>query len=186
MGKKVVTTCGTNNEKLMKSLGADQVIDYKKQSVLEAAQKSPFAPFSVIMDCVGGKELVDHIDSLLVSEQDPKMGTYLTIVGDKEDKYEIGGPITYLYYPKQTLRSIRRIIGQYAPNVISRYVGGKRYFCIVLTASCEKLNVAMELFQKKEIKPQIDSTFSFEDAKRAFEKLESGRAVGKIVIDFSK
>ena len=62
-----------------------QVIDYTKQSVPDAALASPLAPFAVVLDCVGGTEVVQHIDRLILHDpQAPELGIYVTIVGDSE------------------------------------------------------------------------------------------------------
>jgi len=44
----------------------------------------------------------------------------------------------------------------------------------------------MNTLKKKLIKPIIDSVFDFKDSVKAFERLATGRAVGKIVIELKK
>ena len=99
MGLRVVTTCSTRNVSFVKSLGADEVsvvryksyvektkvIDYTQEHVPEAALMSPYAPFAVILDCVGGTEMLGHLDYLLLEDRAaPQLGIYITIVGDSE------------------------------------------------------------------------------------------------------
>lgn len=52
---------------------------------MEGALNSQYAPFDLVFDCVGGADLIPHLDKLLVNDQeDPKRGMYVTIVGDSE------------------------------------------------------------------------------------------------------
>ena len=67
------------------------MIDYTKQSVPEAALLSPLAPFAVVLDCVGGKDVVEHIDDLILHDpREPHLGIYVTIVGDSEYGLQCG------------------------------------------------------------------------------------------------
>jgi hypothetical protein len=53
--------------------------------VAERALHSPYAPFAAILDCVGGTELIHHLNHLVLDDPNaPELGTYLTIVGDSE------------------------------------------------------------------------------------------------------
>lgn len=47
----MVGTAGPTNQELVKSLGADETLDYSSQDV-ESVYKS--APFDIVVDCVGG------------------------------------------------------------------------------------------------------------------------------------
>lgn len=60
-----------------------QVIDYKQAKVVDSALFSHYAPYALVLDCVGGKEVVEHIDHLLLDDpKAPHLGIYVTIVGD--------------------------------------------------------------------------------------------------------
>jgi hypothetical protein len=46
---------------------------------------SKYAPYAVVLDCVGGKELIPYLDNLILSDPvAPHLGIYITIVGDSE------------------------------------------------------------------------------------------------------
>lgn len=61
------------------------MIDYTKNDVPQTALKSPHARYDVVFDCVGGTEVVKHIDKILVNDpSNPDRGVYVTIVGDSE------------------------------------------------------------------------------------------------------
>jgi NADPH:quinone reductase-like Zn-dependent oxidoreductase len=60
-----------------------QVIDYTKESVVERALMSQHAPYAVVLDCVGGKDLIPYMDHLVLDDpKAPHLGHYITIVGD--------------------------------------------------------------------------------------------------------
>jgi NADPH:quinone reductase-like Zn-dependent oxidoreductase len=99
MGLKVVTSCSGRNVDFVKSQGADevgllifmddeadeQVIDYTKESVVERALMSPHAPYAVVLDCVGGTDLIPYMDHLVLDDpKSPHLGHYITIVGDSQ------------------------------------------------------------------------------------------------------
>jgi hypothetical protein len=61
------------------------VIDYRSQNVGEVARGSKYAPFAVVLDCVGGTEVIPYMDELLL--EDPKrsdLGVYVSISGDSK------------------------------------------------------------------------------------------------------
>ena len=85
MGLKVVATCSGANAQFVKDLGADEVIDYRIEDVTTRALHSQYAPFAVVLDCVGGTELLPHLDHLVLDDPDaPELGIYVTIVGDSK------------------------------------------------------------------------------------------------------
>ena len=159
-GWKVLSTCsGRNTDFVRQTLGADEVVDYTKQNVREQVRN--FIPDAII-DNVGGTECIG------LSKY------YLSIVGDKTSRVSMGGPLTYYisFVPMQWIRWAKGRIGI-----------GERYDVITLDTKVEYLEEAKELPNDKII---IDSTFAFEDAKQAYERLNTGRARGKIVVEVSK
>lgn len=77
MGCHVTTTCSTTNVEFCKSLGADKVVDYKKESVIEALKASGHK-FDHAVDNVGtSKELLWHCHEFLQSG-----AVYVVVGGD--------------------------------------------------------------------------------------------------------
>lgn len=160
-GWKVLSTCsGRNADFVHNTLGADEVVDYTKQNIREEVQK--FKPDAII-DNVGGTECIG------LSRY------YLTIVGDKTTREKMGGPLTYYlsFAPMQWIRWAKGRIGI-----------GERYDVIALDTKPEYLEEAKETLSNDNI--IIDSTFAFEDVKQAYERLNTGRARGKIIVEVSK
>ena len=157
-GWKVLSTCsGRNADFVRETLGADEIVDYTKQNVREEVKK--FKPDAVI-DNVGGTECIG------LSKR------YITIVGDKTGRTSMGGPLTYYisFAPIQWLRWARGRLGL-----------GESYDIIMLDSTRKEwLEEAKTLSMDQII---IDSTFSFENAKAAYERLNTGRARGKIIVE---
>lgn len=85
MGLNVVTSCSKASEELVTKLGANEVIDYRSQNVGEVAKASKYAPFAVVLDCVGGTDVIPYMDDLLLEDpKRPELGVYVSISGDRE------------------------------------------------------------------------------------------------------
>jgi len=51
---------------------------------------SRHTPYAVVLDCVGGKDVVQHMDNLVLHDpKAPHLGIYVTIVGDSEWHYDV-------------------------------------------------------------------------------------------------
>ena len=62
---------------------AAQVIDYRTEDVGQRASRSRWAPYAVVLDCVGGKDLIPYLDELILHDPSAShLGIYVTIVGD--------------------------------------------------------------------------------------------------------
>jgi hypothetical protein len=48
---------------------------------------SPHAPYAVVLDCVGGTDLIPYMDYLVLDDpKAPHLGHYITIVGDSTSR----------------------------------------------------------------------------------------------------
>jgi len=162
-GWKVITTSSNRNKDfIMNTLKADEHADYTTVQGVRA-QVAKFRPDAVV-DCVGGTECIGL----------PSSKRYISIVGDKTGRTSMGGPYTYYNFfsyhaPVQWFRWLKGYIGL-----------AESYDVIILDMKNEILEDAKQTLTPDEI--FIDSVYSFQDAKQAFERLNTGRARGKVVI----
>lgn len=68
-------------------------------------------------------------------------------------------------------------------SYLGRWGLGKSYDCVNLELKNDYLGETLNLPQEK---IAVDSTFPFEETKKAFERLNTGRARGKVVINVSE
>ena len=159
LGCHIVVTCSTPNVDLCKSLGADQVIDYKKQNVLAELQKLP--KFNHVVDQVSTPKELFY-----------KAQTYTT---PKATYVQIAGEFNPLAFADMLSR-------MYWPGFLG---GGKRKFRFQsLESKQEDFQQLAEWIGKGKLKAVIDETYGFEDngPVKAFLKLKTGRARGKIMV----
>jgi NADPH:quinone reductase-like Zn-dependent oxidoreductase len=158
-GCHVTTTCSTVNVELCKSLGAEEVVDYKKGSVVEALKAS-----GVKFDHV-----VDNIGS------DPSLYWHCHEFTTEKAVYVMVGGSPSCSFVAESLK--RKLI----PSILG---GGKRkYTGFFPERSVENVSQIAAWMKEGTVKTVIDSKFGFEEAPRAFEKLRTCRAKGKIVVD---
>ncbi|KAI9724221.1 MAG: hypothetical protein M1828_003966 [Chrysothrix sp. TS-e1954] len=158
LGCKVTTCCSTRNMDLCKELGADEVIDYTQVSVAQTlAEKGP--RFLLCVDNVGSPaELYTRSHEFLL----PK-GKFV----------QVGAQIGM-----STVASL--MSRMMLPTILG---GGKRsYQFLGCTPNREQYATIGEWMREGSVKAIIDEKFKFEDASKAFEKLKTGRARGKIVV----
>lgn len=154
-GWTVLASCSHRNAEFVRSLGAGEIVDYTTgpDAVVDAVKT--FQPHAII-DNVGGVETIGLAKH------------YVTIVGDKTSRSSMGGSAIYLTHPRMVLRYF---LGQWG------FV--PKYECIILEAKKQWLE---EISALKDEDVIIDSTFTFERTPDAFERMNTGRCRGKVVI----
>ncbi|ORY73418.1 hypothetical protein BCR35DRAFT_307148 [Leucosporidium creatinivorum] len=177
LNAKVIATCSGAKADFVRSLGAETIIDYTTESIPERLQAlRPSEGYLAIIDTVGGTELLPVLDQLVIprSKPFPSGGAYISIVGDKTDRSQMGGSIIYYWTPRMIWRHLLGWAGW-----------GPRYATVDLVPEKSKLEVAVKLTEEG-MKVVIDSEFAFEDVLKAYERLNSGKAKGKVVVKVRK
>jgi NADPH:quinone reductase-like Zn-dependent oxidoreductase len=152
LGADVTGVCSTRNLDLVRSLGADQVIDYTKEDFVQRGQQ-----YDLILQLAGTRSPADLRRALT-----PK-GTLLLSSGEGHGRWL--GPIT-------------RIIKAVALSPLV----SQRLSPFVAKRSGQDLQVMKELIDAGTVMPVIDRTYSLSDVPAAMRYLEEGHARGKIVI----
>ena len=159
LGCHVTTTCSATNVELCKSLGADKVVDYKKESVLEAL-KNGGHKFNHAVDNVG-------MDTELTwqSHEFMQSGAVFITVGAEPTLAGVADSVKRKLWPG--------FLGGMKGNVTGFWPSPKR----------EDFQQIGDWMSTGKVRSVIDQKFEFEQAPQAIEKLKMGRAKGKIVID---
>jgi len=150
---EVTGVCSTTKVDLVRSIGADHVIDYTRHDFAETGQL-----YDLILDTAGNRSL-SRLRSALAAR-----GT-LVIVGGEEGGRWFGG------FQRQIL---------WAP-MLSLLVGQKLR-PLVSTERQEDLQFLKELIEAGKVTPVIDRTYRLSEAPEAIRYLSEGDARGKVVI----
>jgi NADPH:quinone reductase-like Zn-dependent oxidoreductase len=151
-GAHVTGVCSTTKVNLVRSIGADNVIDYTRDDFAEGEQR-----YDLILD-IGGNSSLARLRRALAPR-----GT-LVIVGGETDGRWLGG----------TDRQLRALM-------LSPFVGQK-LGTFVSSENHEDMNVLKELIEAGKVTPIIDRTYPLSEVPEAIRYLEEGHAQGKVVI----
>ncbi|KAK3716481.1 hypothetical protein LTR37_006377 [Vermiconidia calcicola] len=159
-GCNVTVSCSTANVELCRSLGADQVLDYKKSPILEQLKQEK--PFDHVVDNVGG----DYDLYWRCHEYTTPSAKFIGIAAS---------PNLSFFAFAAKVRLMPGFLG-----------GGKRkYAGLFAEPKTDQLEWIAKLVAEKKARAIIDERFAFEKAPEAFRKLKTGRARGKILVDVS-
>ena len=154
LGADVTGVCSTRNVDLVRSLGADRVIDYTKEDFTKTGQR-----YDVILDNVGNQPLLSFRRVLI-----PK-GKYVMIGGGGPNDQGLIGPL------------FRPIKAMLLSPFVSQEMG-----MFMADTNQKDLAVLADLMQSGKVKPVIDRTYKLSEVPAAIAYLEQGHARGKVVI----
>ncbi len=163
LGATVATTTSAHNIALAKSLGADVVIDYKKED-FETILKD----YDVVLNSQDTKTLEKSLRILKPN------GKVISISGppDVEFAKEIGSP--------WLVKLIMTILSSGIKKKAKRL--GVNFSFLFMRAEGSQLTEITSLINAGVIKPVIDKVFPFEQTNEAMSYVEAGRAKGKVVV----
>ncbi len=154
-GADVTGVCSTRNVDLVKSIGADRVIDYTKEDFTKTDQR-----YDVIYDLVGNHSFSERRRILTPNG-------ICVLAG-------IGGAG---FHPE----SWGRILGNFKTAFQSKFTGQKFVFYIAKLTK-DDLKVLRDLMESGKVAPVIDRAYKISDTQAAVRYMEEGHARGKVVI----
>lgn len=163
LGATVATTTSAANFDLVKELGADIVIDYKKESF---------------------ETILKNYDLVLNSQDIETLTKSLNILNPEGKVVSISGPPTPEFASEFNMPWYVKI----ATKLLSGKIRSKAkklnvdYSFLFMTANGKQLDEITSLIEAGKIRPVIDQVFSFDHTNDAVAYVESGRAKGKVVI----
>ncbi|HUU62111.1 MAG TPA: NAD(P)-dependent alcohol dehydrogenase [Acidimicrobiia bacterium] len=151
-GAEVTGVCSTANVEMVRSIGADHVIDYTRDDFASKPQR-----YDLLLDNVGNRSLSDYRRVLA-----PK-GIYLASHGQPEHTWL--GPMLFLA----------------RAAMLSPFVGQK-LTAFTAQPRTEDLHTLKGLIEAGTLTPVIDRAYSLAEVPEAFRFLEQWHARGKVVI----
>jgi NADPH:quinone reductase-like Zn-dependent oxidoreductase len=163
LGADVATTTSTGKVELVRSLGADEVIDYQNQKFEDVLRG-----YDVVLGTVRGDALEKSLRIL-------KPGSIaLSLVGPPDAAFgrKRGMNVLMVFVLGLLSRKIHRL---------AKYRGVEYVFQFVHPDGSQLAEIG-EILDAGHIRPVIDRVFPFDQAKEALAYLEKGRATGKVVV----
>ena len=163
LGAKVGTTTSTGNVDLVRSLGADEVVDYKKQEF---------------------EEVLRNYDAVLGAVRGDAIEKSLQILKPKSNIVSLIGPPDAAFARSRGMNCFFTFVfGLLSRKIIRRArKRGIEYSFLFAHPDGQQLTEIGELLKAGRIRPLIDKVFPFDQAKDALAYLEKGRAKGKVVV----
>lgn len=151
-GATVTGVCSTAKADLVRSLGADHVVDYTREDIADAGRR-----YDVVLD-TGGARTLRELRKVLTPR-----GT-LVIVGAETGGRLLGGADRLLRAPLLSL-FVRQTLGT-----------------LVNSENATDLVAVTELIESGEVVPAIDRTYPLDEAAAAVQYMTDGHARGKVVV----
>lgn len=163
LGATVATTTSAANIELVKSLGADVVIDYRKEDF---------------------ETILKDYDVVLNSQDATTLEKSLRILKPGGKLISISGPPDTEFAKELGLNAILKIVTFFLSFTTKRKAKrlGVDYSFLFMRAEGSQLGKITELINAGIIRPVMDKIFPFDEANKALAYVESGRAKGKVVI----
>ena len=163
VGATVATTTSTANVALVRSLGADVVIDYKKEDFAHILQD-----YDVVLSSLDKVTLEKSLRVLkpggqLISISGPPDAAFARSIGASWALRVIMGFLSYGIRAKAKRRQVH-------------------YSFLFMRASGDQLSEITSLIDDGIIRPVVDRVFPFTSTKEAMAYVEAGRAKGKVVV----
>jgi NADPH:quinone reductase-like Zn-dependent oxidoreductase len=163
LGATVATTTSAANAKLVRSLGADVIIDYKTQDF---------------------EKVLSGYDLVLNSQDAQTLDKSLGVLKPGGKLISISGPPDPAFARERGLNLFLKLIMRQLSSSIRRKSKrrGISYSFLFMTANGGQLAKITSLIEAGDIRPVMDRVFPFESANEALAYVEAGRAKGKVVV----
>jgi NADPH:quinone reductase-like Zn-dependent oxidoreductase len=163
LGATVATTARGEKTELVRSLGADVVVDYTKEDFAEV-----LSGYDVVLDSRGGENLERSLTVLKPG------GQAISVTGPPDPGFakQLGAP----KFTGVVMALLSRKVRAQARKL------GVSYSFLFMQANGGQLRALASLYDADHLRPLIDKTFPFGQTLEALAYVEQGRANGKVVI----
>jgi len=151
-GANVTGVCSTSNVEMVRSIGADQVIDYTQQDLTKSGHR-----YDIVLDCVGNHSFSE----------------WRRVLNPKGILVGVGAPAD--------VPLSRLLAGLIGALVRSLFVSQK-IAIFIARVNQQDLTIVRELMAAGRVTPVIDKRYRLSEAREAFRYMETGHARGKVII----
>jgi NADPH:quinone reductase-like Zn-dependent oxidoreductase len=163
VGAIVATTAGAASFDLVKRLGADTAIDYRKDDF-----ETMLEDYDVVLNSLGGETLEKSLRVLKPG------GILISISGPPDPDFASEIRASWI---------VRRVVAIMSYRIRRKSERRQvRYSFLLMRASGDQLREISSLIDSGIVRPVVDRVFPFESTKEAMAYVESGRAKGKVVV----
>ncbi|WP_457155192.1 NADP-dependent oxidoreductase [Mesorhizobium sp. P5_C1] len=163
LGATIATTAGAASADLARGLGADVVVDYRKDDFEKA-----LSGYDVVLNSQDAKTLEKSLNVLKPG------GKLISISGPPDPEFAREKGLNLM------LRLILRLLSRGIRTKARRR--GVTFSFLFMWAQGDQLGKITALIESGTIRPVVDRVFPFEATNEALAYVESGRAKGKVVI----
>jgi NADPH:quinone reductase-like Zn-dependent oxidoreductase len=164
IGATVATTTSAANVDLVKSLGADVVVDYRQEDF-----EKVLSGYDVVVNSLGKDTLEKSLNVLKPG------GKLISISGPPDAAFAKESGLNW--FVQQAMRLLSFGIRKKAKKA------GISYSFVFMRANGEQLSKITSLIDDGIIRPVLDRVFPFAATSEALAYLEKGRAKGKVVVE---
>jgi NADPH:quinone reductase-like Zn-dependent oxidoreductase len=166
LGATVATTTSAANAELVKSLGADVVIDYKTQDF---------------------EQVLSGYDLVLNSQDAKTLEKSLNVLRPGGKLISISGPPDVAFARSLKLNPLLRFVVRMLSRGVLKKASrrGVDYSFLFMRAEGQQLHEIAELIDAGTIRPVVDKVFQFAQTPDALAYVETGRARGKVVVTYA-
>jgi alcohol dehydrogenase len=164
LGATVATTASAKNHELVRSLGADLAIDYKTTRFEDVVRDQ-----DVVFDTQGGETLLRSFQSV------KRGGVVVTVGGVPDGKFARAWGVS--------LPIIWALTFMTRKFTAAAKKSGARFEYLFMRPSGDQLAEISKLVTQGALKPVLDRRFPFDATREAVAYVESGKAVGKVIVD---
>ena len=163
LGATVATTTSAKNAELVKSLGADVIIDYNAQDF---------------------EKLLSGYDLVLNSQDSKTLDKSLAVLKPGGQIVSISGPPDPAFARQLRLNPFLKLLMRFLSRGIRRKAKNHHvsFSFLFMRAEGQQLSKITTLIESGMINPVVDRVFPFENTNDALTYVETGRAKGKVVI----
>ena len=166
-GIKVITNGSLENKERVLALGAEQFLDYKTEDYAQLLHD-----VDGVIDTIGGKETEKQFSIL------KQGGKLVSLKGMPNGRFakKMGLPLWKQW--------IFGFAGRSFDNMAKKR--NQEYHFIFVQSSGEQLSEIAKVLEENQIRPSIDSIYSFDDIAKALVKVDKGSSRGKTIVEISK